>query len=56
MAMIGCNSLFEINRDILKHTEWFEIESNSETHTDFFYKTPTNYTKKQQSISAEDIF
>lgn len=56
MIMIGANALFEINKDILKHAEWFNIELNSETHTDFFHKTPTNYTKKQQSITIDDLF
>lgn len=56
MIMIGANPLFKINKDILKHAEWFNIELNSETHTDFFHKTPTNYTKKQQSITIEDLF
>jgi ribonucleoside-diphosphate reductase beta chain len=56
MEMIGCNPLFVINKDILKHTEWFDIETDSETHTDFFWKTPTLYTKKAQSINDTDIF
>jgi ribonucleoside-diphosphate reductase beta chain len=56
MEMIDVEPLFEINKDILKHSEWFEIEVLSEVHTDFFNKTPTNYTKKAQSITSEDIF
>ena len=56
MEMINIEPLFEINKDILKHSEWFDIEVLSENHTDFFAKTPTNYTKKAQSITAEDIF
>ena len=56
MEMIGCNKIFDTNKDILKHTEWFEVEANSETHFDFFHKTPTNYTKKSQSINPEDLF
>lgn len=56
MEMINCRTVFSTNKDILKLTEWFDIETESETHTDFFYKTPTNYTKKQQSITSKDIF
>ena len=56
MEMINIEPLFEINKDVLKHSEWFDIEVLSENHTDFFAKTPTNYTKKAQSITAEDIF
>jgi ribonucleoside-diphosphate reductase beta chain len=56
MELIGANKPFEINKDILKHSEWFDLELNSETHTDFFYKTPTNYFKKGQAITESDIF
>ena len=56
MEMIGCEPIFETNKDILKHTEWFNVETISETHTDFFWKTPTNYSKKTQSITSEDLF
>lgn len=56
LKMIGCSPIFEINRHLLKHSEWFDIEVTSETHTDFFHKTPTSYTKKSQSINVEDIF
>lgn len=56
MEMIGVEHLFEVNKDVLKHTEWFDVELFSENHTDFFNKTPTNYTKKAQSITKTDIF
>lgn len=56
MEMIGCKPVFSINKDLIKLTEWFDIETDGETHTDFFYKTPTNYTKKSQSITSKDIF
>ena len=56
MEMIDIEPLFDINKDVLKHSEWFDIEVLSENHTDFFAKTPTNYTKKTQSITASDIF
>lgn len=56
MIMIDCKPIFEIDKDYLKHSEWFDIENDSETHTDFFWKTPTNYTKKAQAITADEIF
>ena len=56
LKMINCSPIFEIDRELLKHSEWFDIEVTSETHTDFFHKTPTSYTKKSQSINVEDIF
>jgi len=56
LEMIGCEKIFKVDQELLKQTEWFDLEVTSETHTDFFWKTPTNYTKKAQSITAEDIF
>jgi ribonucleoside-diphosphate reductase beta chain len=56
LKMIGANPIFQINKELLKESQWFDIESDSETHTDFFHKTPTAYQKKSQSITEEDIF
>lgn len=36
--------------------EWFELELKTTTHVDFFNKKSVNYTKKQQSITEEDLF
>lgn len=56
LEMIGAEPIFEVNKDLLKLTEWFNVENLSETHTDFFWKTPTNYLKKAQAITENDIF
>jgi ribonucleoside-diphosphate reductase beta chain len=56
LKMIGANPIFEINRELLKESEWFNVEVDSETHTDFFHKTPTAYQKKAQAITEDDIF
>ena len=56
LEMIGAKPIFDINKDLLKLTEWFNIENLSETHTDFFWKTPTTYLKKAQSITENDLF
>lgn len=56
LIMIGCDKIFDTNKDLLKLVEWFNVETLSETHFDFFNKTPTNYTKKAQSISGNDLF
>lgn len=56
MTLIGCEPIFEVDKDILKQTEWFDVEALSDTHTDFFNKTPTNYNKKSISITSEDLF
>lgn len=56
MQMIGGNPLFEVNPVVLKTVQWFDLELLAETHTDFFHKTPVNYSKKAKSITAEDLF
>lgn len=56
MKLIGCREIFEVDQELLKKVEWFNVESTSDTHTDFFMKTPVNYNKKSQAITAADIF
>lgn len=56
LEMLNMKAIFEINRDVLKNVEWFIIEHNTTTHTDFFNKTSTNYTKRAQPITASDLF
>lgn len=56
MRMINCKDVFEVNKILIKPIEWFNIETDSETHTDFFHKTPTNYLKKAQAITELDLF
>jgi ribonucleoside-diphosphate reductase beta chain len=54
--MINIKPIFEVDKDELKKFVWFDVEITSETHTDFFHKTPTSYQKKSQSITSDDIF
>lgn len=56
LKMLDIDPIFDINRDVLKHSEWFDVEVIGENHTDFFAKTPTAYSKKTQSITSKDIF
>jgi|SRR6478609_5150158 len=56
LALIKCDPIFEIDNALLKPVKWFEIETYSMTHTDFFHKTSTNYNKKSISVNSEDLF
>jgi ribonucleoside-diphosphate reductase beta chain len=56
LKMIGCTELFNINTKELDKLEWFIEELYAQTHTDFFYKKPTTYTKRVKSITANDLF
>lgn len=56
MGLIGCPGVFEINYEKLEHVKWFNDEIYAEVNTDFFHKKPVTYSKKMQSIKAEDLF
>ncbi len=53
---IGIDNVFEVNQVLLETTEWFDDEILTTKHTDFFYKRSINYSKKQKSITLNDLF
>lgn len=53
---IGIDSVFSIDEKILSTTEWFDDEILTTKHTDFFNKRSINYSKKQKSITQDDLF
>lgn len=53
---IGMKSLFHIDLAELKKTHWFDVEITSTKEGDFFYKKSIDYSKKQKSITSEDLF
>jgi len=53
---IGIDSIFSINQDLINATEWFDDETLSTKHTDFFNKRSINYSKRQKSITEDDLF
>ncbi len=54
--MIGGEKVFETDQEEVAKLQWFEDEIHAEVNTDFFHKKPVTYSKKTQSIKAEDIF
>lgn len=56
VEMIGGNKLFQLNEEKLRDIQWFIEEIYAQTHTDFFYKKPTSYSKKTKSITSSDLF
>jgi ribonucleoside-diphosphate reductase beta chain len=56
LNQIGFNSIFEINQELLKATEWFNEEVLGNNMSDFFHTRPVEYSKKNQSFSEEDLF
>lgn len=56
VQMIGSEKIFEVDETKLADIEWFMEEIYAQTHTDFFYKKPTTYSKKTKSITSNDLF
>ena len=53
---IGIKPFFSTDDKLLESTEWFEDEILTTKHTDFFNKRSINYSKKQKSITEDDLF
>lgn len=56
IRMIGGEPVFEVEQAEVDKLKWFEDEIYAEVNTDFFHKKPVTYSKKVQSITAEDLF
>ena len=56
LSSIGVKEVFETDSNILNETEWFNDEIIGTKHVDFFVKRSINYSKKTQSITAQDLF
>ena len=54
--MIGGEKIFDIDPELIKQLEWFNVEIYAEVNTDFFNKKPVTYSKKVQSITENDLF
>tara|TARA_R110001592_G_scaffold178359_2_gene419111 strand:+ start:2041 stop:3021 length:981 start_codon:yes stop_codon:yes gene_type:complete len=53
---IGYESIFEINKQTIASTKWFDVEITATKEGDFFYKKSIDYNKKSKSITADDLF
>lgn len=56
LVSLGIDPIFDINRDSLKTTKWFDEEITVTKDNDFFNKRSTTYSKKQKSINEDDLF
>jgi ribonucleoside-diphosphate reductase beta chain len=56
LKAIGIEGIFKTDESILETTEWFDDEILTTKHTDFFVKRSINYSKKQKSITSDDLF
>ncbi len=56
LESIGVEKIFETDDSLLELTEWFNDEIIGTKHGDFFVKRSINYSKRTQSITADDLF
>jgi ribonucleoside-diphosphate reductase beta chain len=56
LNQIGLPKVFEINKEILKKTIWFQEELLGNNMTDFFNSRPVEYSRDSQSFTEEDLF
>jgi ribonucleoside-diphosphate reductase beta chain len=56
LSEIGFGKLFEIDKEIISKTTWFDEQLLGNGKTDFFNSRPTEYSKNSQSFSEDDLF
>ena len=56
LEKIGMDSIFDVNKDLISSTKWFDIEITGTKEGDFFYKKSVDYNKKSKSITEDDLF
>jgi ribonucleoside-diphosphate reductase beta chain len=56
LKQIGLQDIFDINELQLRRMSWFEEEIYANTLDDFFAKRPVEYSKHNQSFTADDLF
>jgi len=56
LKQIGFKTAFEVDKDLIASTVWFDEELLGNSATDFFHSRPTSYAKSNQSFSEDDLF
>ena len=56
MIQIGFRAPFEVDKDLLQHTMWFDEQVLGNNMTDFFNSRPVEYSKKNQSFDEQELF
>jgi ribonucleoside-diphosphate reductase beta chain len=56
LKQIKFKQVFEVNKELLTKTKWFEEELLGNNMTDFFHSRPVEYSKKNQSFDESDLF
>lgn len=56
MTQIKFPKVFDVDKKLISSTQWFEEELLGNNMVDFFHSRPTEYSKKNQSFSEDDLF
>jgi ribonucleoside-diphosphate reductase beta chain len=56
LSEIGYKKIFEVDKDAINQTLWFDEQVMGNNMTDFFHSRPVEYSKKSQSFSESDLF
>jgi len=56
LKQIKFKKVFDVDKELLKKTKWFEEELLGNNMTDFFHSRPVEYSKKNQSFDESDLF
>ncbi len=56
LLQIGFKPAFEVDKELLESTMWFEEELLGNNMVDFFHSRPVDYAKNTQSFSEDDLF
>ena len=56
LNQIGFKQIFTIDEGLVKAASWFNEELLANNMADFFHTRPTEYSKKSQSFSEEELF
>jgi ribonucleoside-diphosphate reductase beta chain len=56
LKQIGFKTVFDVDKELLKTTTWFDEELLGENATDFFHSRPTSYARSNQSFSEDELF
>lgn len=56
LSSIGIPRIFDVDKEELAKTDWFDDEVIATKHGDFFVKRSINYNKRNQSVTGDDLF
>ena len=56
LEQIGFEKVFDVDKEKISSTIWFDEDVLGNSETDFFFKRPVEYSKKDKSFDEDDLF